>query len=104
MEEPKLLDLVQRRSDELFNRIVQPYLANPLLRRGRKWDVRTYVLVTNVLPMRVYLFTESIVRYASTQYSSSSKDEGVVLTNTYVGKKLLGKGARRTPPCMSCFT
>ena len=84
----------RRRSDELINRIVQPYLANPLLRRGRKWDVRTYVLVTNVLPMRVYLFTESIVRYASTQYSSSSKDEGVVLTNTYVGKKIL-----RSPAC-----
>ena len=43
--------------------VVQPYLSEPLLHNGRKWDVRTYVLVTSVLPMRVLLFTEAIVLF-----------------------------------------
>ena len=52
--------------------VVQPYLAEPLLHHGRKWDVRTYVLLTSVLPMRLYLFSEAIVRYASAPYSKST--------------------------------
>ena len=72
--------------------VIQPYLASPLLHAGRKWDVRSYVLVTSVRPMRLYLFTEAIVRYASSPYAAASDAEGVVLTNTFVGKKLLGAG------------
>ena len=50
--------------------IVQPYLAEPLVAsggpyKGHKWDLRTYVLCTSVLPMRLYLFTEAIVRSAA---------------------------------------
>jgi hypothetical protein len=73
--------------------VVQPYLAHPLLHRGRKWDMRTYVIATSVLPMRLYLFSEAIVRYAAaTTYSSNSTDSGAVLTNTFVGKMLLQRG------------
>lgn len=78
----------------LVNFVVQPYLSQPLLQRGRKWDVRTYVLVTSVLPMRVYLFTEAIVRYASAKYSPASREPGAVLTNTFVGKRVLHSGVR----------
>ena len=45
--------------------VLQPYLRQPMLRDERKWDVRTYVLVTSVLPMRLYVFSEAIVRYAA---------------------------------------
>lgn len=73
--------------------VVQPYLRDPLLHNGRKWDVRTYVLATSVLPMRLYLFSEAIVRYAvATQYNSTSKDVTSVLTNTFVGKQILKEG------------
>ena len=72
--------------------VVQPYLRSPRLHHGRKWDVRTYVLVTSATPMRLYLFSEAIVRYSSSVYSPGSTHAGAVLTNTYVGKKLLNTG------------
>ena len=73
--------------------IVNPYLRDPLLHHGRKWDVRTYVLATSVLPMRLYLFSEGIVRYAAAStYSRTSTDDSTVLTNTWVGQKLLQRG------------
>ena len=73
--------------------VVQPYLRSPMLHTGRKWDLRTYVLATSVLPMRVYVFAEAIVRYAaSAQYSPASTDDSSVLTNTHVGKQILRQG------------
>jgi hypothetical protein len=42
--------------------------------------------------MRLYLFSEGIVRYSSSVYSPGSTHAGAVLTNTYVGKKLLNTG------------
>ena len=73
--------------------VVTPYLREPLLHNGRKWDVRTYVLATSVLPMRLYMFSEAIVRYAAAStYSPTSTDDGSVLTNTWVGQRLLQRG------------
>ena len=73
--------------------IVQPYLDAPLLSRGgRKWDVRSCVLCTSVAPLRLYLFTEGIVRYASALYAADATDSASVLTNTAVGKKVLRTG------------
>lgn len=72
--------------------ILQPYLRQPLLRDGYKWDMRTYVLCTSVLPMRLYVFGEAIVRYASSAYDDSTGAKGVMLTNTFVGKQETGGG------------
>jgi len=72
--------------------IVSPYLSAPLLRDGRKWDVRAYVLCTSVLPMRLYVFGEAIVRYASAEYASDPTSQAAALTNTAVGKRVLRRG------------
>lgn len=73
--------------------VVQPYLREPLLHNQRKWDVRTYVLATSVLPMRLYLFSEAIVRFAvAANYNATSSDVSSMLTNTFVGKQLLKGG------------
>ena len=62
--------------------IVQPYLAEPLVAsggpyKGHKWDLRTYVLCTSVLPMRLYLFTEAIVRSAAARSNLPPKPRAV---------------------------
>jgi hypothetical protein len=70
--------------------VVQPLLPDPFLVEERKIDLRTYVLVTSIVPLRAYIFKEGLVRFASTKYKekgNSSKSEKSYLTNTSIGKK-----------------
>lgn len=65
--------------------VVQTYLPNPFLINGFKWDMRTYVLVTSIHPLRAYMFRDGLVRFASTKYNPKGKDGA--LTNTSLNKK-----------------
>ncbi|NWS68557.1 TTLL4 polyglutamylase, partial [Crotophaga sulcirostris] len=70
--------------------LVQRYLHKPYLIGGRKFDLRIYVYVTCYDPLRVYLFNDGLVRFASCKYSSSMKslsNKFVHLTNYSVNKK-----------------
>ncbi|XP_069472972.1 tubulin monoglutamylase TTLL4 isoform X2 [Ambystoma mexicanum] len=70
--------------------LVQRYLHKPYLISGSKFDLRIYVYVTSFDPLRVYLFTDGLVRFASCKYSSSMKSLGnkfMHLTNYSVNKK-----------------
>lgn len=70
--------------------VVQTYLPNPMLIKQRKWDMRTYVLVTSIHPLRVYMYRDGLVRFASSKYDADAKDGGKktsYLTNTSVNKK-----------------
>ena len=73
--------------------VVQTYLTNPHLINGRKWDMRTYVLCTSVSPLRAYIYSRGLVRFATSKYDPSAKDGGkktAFLTNTSVNKKVAG--------------
>ncbi|XP_066431593.1 tubulin monoglutamylase TTLL4 isoform X2 [Eleutherodactylus coqui] len=70
--------------------LVQRYLHKPYLIGGSKFDLRIYVYVTSYDPLRVYLFTDGLVRFASCKYSSSMKslsNKFMHLTNYSVNKK-----------------
>ncbi|NWR50733.1 TTLL4 polyglutamylase, partial [Regulus satrapa] len=70
--------------------LVQRYLHKPYLIGGRKFDLRIYVYVTCYDPLRVYLFKDGLVRFASWEYSSSMEslsNKFMHLTNYSVNKK-----------------
>jgi len=62
---PELL----RHCDAMTNRLVQKYIERPLLLfGGRKFDIRQWVLVTSVAPLKVYLFSECYLRLCNDMY------------------------------------
>ena len=61
--------------------IVQKYVAKPHLINNTKYDLRIYVLVTSLNPLRIYLYDEGLVRFASNTYRSDSKSLSDVFTH-----------------------
>ena len=52
--------------------VVQRYIAKPHLINGTKYDLRIYVLMTSLCPLRIYLYEEGLVRFASNKYTADS--------------------------------
>lgn len=73
----------------VFNkRREQRYIHNPMLIDGRKFDLRLYVLVTSMEPLRVYLFEEGLVRFSTKRYSLRNlRSRFTHLTNYSINKK-----------------
>jgi len=66
------------------------YVANPHLINGLKYDLRVYVLVTSYNPLKVYIYNDGLVRFATEKYSLDPKNlqkKYVHLTNFSVNKK-----------------
>ena len=71
------------------NLSVQRYIANPFLINGLKFDLRLYVLVTSMDPIKIYLYQDGLVRFATKPYSANEEDFGdkfMHLTNYSVNK------------------
>lgn len=71
------------------NYLVSEYISNPHLIDGYKYDLRVYVLVSCYDPLRVYLFEEGLVRFATEKYNTakqSLKERFIHLTNWSVNK------------------
>lgn len=69
--------------------IVQKYIDRPLLINGSKFDLRLYVLVTSLNPLRAYMHTDGLARFASVKYSNdvdTLSDRYMHLTNYSINK------------------
>ena len=70
------------------------YIDSPLLFNGFKFDLRIYVAVTSVNPLRLYIYEDGLTRFATCKYDTSNDDAGpkkakkfMHLTNFSVNKK-----------------
>jgi hypothetical protein len=59
--------------------IIQKYIESPLLYKGRKCDMRIWVLLTH--QMKVFLFKEGHLKTCSVQYDLNSKNAFTHITN-----------------------
>ena len=70
--------------------LASKYLAYPHLINGFKYDLRVYVLVSSFDPLRIYVYNDGLVRFATEKYSlnpSDLKKKFIHLTNFSVNKK-----------------
>ncbi len=49
--------------------IISKYIDNPLLLEGKKFDLRTYVCVTNYKPLKVWKYREGFARVCFEEYT-----------------------------------
>jgi len=72
------------RSNFIVQRLLKPHLIG-----GKKYDLRTYVLVSQFQPLQCHFYHEGIVRFAANEYESKGKEDGRSrwMTNTYFNKK-----------------
>lgn len=61
-----------RNIDKLKNDkcVVQRYMHKPYLIDGLKFDLRIYVLITGIDPLRIFVFEEGLARFATEQYKA----------------------------------
>lgn len=52
--------------DEVF--VVQQYMQDPYLLDGLKFDLRLYVLVLSCEPLKIFLYEEGLVRFATSKF------------------------------------
>jgi len=70
--------------------LVQRYITNPYLIRRCKFDLRVYVLVTGVDPLKIYIYDEGLVRFAVNDFTLDPeliKDNRIHVTNFDVNKR-----------------
>ena len=48
--------------------VIQKYIENPLVIKGRKFDMRQWVLVTNFNPLTIYLFDTPYIRFGAEEF------------------------------------
>ena len=70
--------------------IASRYVMNPHLINGYKYDLRVYVLATSFDPLKVYVFNDGLVRFATEKYTTDPRElkkRYIHLTNFSVNKK-----------------
>jgi tubulin polyglutamylase TTLL4 len=69
------------------NYLVSEYISNPHLINGYKYDLRIYILVNSYDPLKIYMFENGLVRFATEKYSNKTITKRYIhLTNYSVNK------------------
>jgi len=66
---------ILHKGEKMSSRIVQRYIEQPYLMHKRKFDLRVWVLVTSLKPLKVYYFNAPYLRVCSKDYKIESSSE-----------------------------
>jgi len=71
--------------------VVQEYLPNPYLIDNLKFDLRIYVLIKSINPLKIFIYKEGMARFATVKFDrpkkSNMKNLCMHLTNYAINKK-----------------
>lgn len=73
----------------LDNYLLTKYIKNINLINNKKYDLRLYVLITGLKPLRIYFYNDGLVRLASRNYTLNPKNirnKYIHLTNVAINK------------------
>eukprot|EP00937_MAST-01D_sp_MAST-1D-sp2_P000956 g956.t1 len=83
-----LVDSVEEAAQLPAGWLLQRYLSHPLLLNGHKFDLRVFVTVASVAPLRVYAFRQVYAKVASAKYSlDDTGDRNKHFTNLHLDEK-----------------
>lgn len=70
--------------------VAQTYIDDPFLIGNLKFDLRLYILLYGINPLKIYLFDDGLARFATNKYVSAKesdlKDLFMHLTNYSINK------------------
>ena len=69
--------------------LISRYIGLPHVINNKKYDLRLYVLITSFTPLKIYLYEEGLVRFASEEYNPEEKNKHnkyMHLTNYSINK------------------
>ena len=70
--------------------LISRYIDKPHLLNNKKYDLRLYVLVASFTPLRIYLYNNGLVRFATEDYQKGDLDNVYIhLTNYSINKNNL---------------
>jgi hypothetical protein len=83
-------DLATRLRNKSSGGVAQQYIDKPMLLQGYKWDIRVYVVILSLDPLRVFLCQEGLARVCSEPYVAPTQRTmhkiGCHLTNYSISK------------------
>lgn len=67
------------------NVLVQKYITNPLLLKGKKFDFRAYLFIASMDPL-ILLYHDGFLRISMEDYDENSSNPDIYLTNTHIAE------------------
>ena len=70
------------------NYLISKYISKPHLINNKKYDLRVYVLISSLHPLKIYIYKEGLVRFATEDYTKGDYDNVFIhLTNYSINKQ-----------------
>ncbi|CAK89533.1 unnamed protein product (macronuclear) [Paramecium tetraurelia] len=80
----QILDNVNK---ETMNYVAMKYIENPLIIKNRKFDIRQWILVTELVPLKIYFYNECYVRFSAEEFDIDQfHNRFAHLTNNAIAK------------------